>query len=313
MIQQVGSAEYIADQPLCTPGGTLNQAFEPPVYPGRFFDGKTSWKLNDDLTGIPWAFAPSPQLPRDHKRGELDGVLIADWHHAAHPRTKLEDGTDAEKAVRHASIQWTLRKEHDAYHLAKLQPLLPKTERESFIYVAARAARYITPRAIEFVEEGGRLLPKNRYMNIKERNRIWGENQIKVESHSKVRSFLTSYVLEKSLQEPSTETRELRDKYLEKPELLSIVLLRSLVNIALTESGFDKIYTQARKKNLIPADSYVKPENLMISRLLPASFGYNLSRANELVLQRLEGAEMRTLERLHIAAVASAEDRGEAA
>lgn len=198
MIEQIGSAEYFADQSLCAIANTVTeQCDQAPASESRGFVYPVRERMNptpvDEMTGVSYPIISRRPLPPVGKSSNSKGVVVADWNHTNHPRERLIRGTPIEIALRNSRVEWVHRDDHNSYHKEFFGNHVG-SEEQVLKQVIFNVAGYIPSKGLQY---DGRKNAKIVHVNAQMRRKLWDSGQIKIAHGISIRDGLMDIALRK--------------------------------------------------------------------------------------------------------------------
>lgn len=171
-------------------------ASEAPVHPARSFlidtDGGLKFTPVDELTYVPYPIVTTRPLPAIGRSVDANGVVVADWNHAFHPREHLTMGGKTEVGLRNSRTEWVHRDNHNAYHREFVGPDLASCP-DLLSPMIFAAASFIPDKGLLY--DGARtaeLVP----LSAEYRDYLWTSGRIRIPNISFVRDALVERALE---------------------------------------------------------------------------------------------------------------------
>lgn len=195
MNEQVGSAESSADHRLMLLASIEEFAKQNQNPPPEINNGLPHRQLKltptDETTGVTLPIISRRQLPPTGKSNDSNGVVIADWNHAYHPRERLIKGSPIEVALRNSRIEWVHRDDHNSYHKEFFGHQVGDEE-QVLKQVIFSAAGFIPDKGLQY---DGRKEAKIVDLNRRNRKALWQSGQVKVAHGISIRDGLMDIAL----------------------------------------------------------------------------------------------------------------------
>lgn len=185
--------------PFFPPGqllATSETSNEAPAHPDRSFliDRSSGLKFTptDELTYVPYPIVTTRPLPAIGRSVDANGVVVADWNHAFHPRERLTTGGKTELGLRNSRTEWVHRDDHNAYHREFVGPDLASCP-DLLAPMIFSAASFIPDRGLHY--DGAKraeVVP----LSTEYREYLWTSGRIRVPNVASVRDALVERALE---------------------------------------------------------------------------------------------------------------------
>ena len=146
---------------------------------------------SDEETGVTYPIVTTRRLPPINKSSNSDGVIVADWNHAYHPRERLIRGTALENALRNARIEWVHRDDHNSYHKEFFGPAIGD-EQQMIRQVIFAAAGFVPSKGLHY---DGRKEAEVVNLNRRQRLSLWNSNRIRIVNEVSLREGLMEVAL----------------------------------------------------------------------------------------------------------------------
>jgi hypothetical protein len=163
------------------------------AHPGKYKTPEYSETPIDELTGLPWCFAPNPDLclPSESTGDPQDG----EWNHQF-PKVEVRYSknpilTDlGREALEGLRWQWVGYDDHHlGYNPEFRGPRQPATTKQLATTMLFGRAGYIPPDAIDFTGDRAKV----RHLTDEERRYLWESRQVRVATPGLVDKFLFRY------------------------------------------------------------------------------------------------------------------------
>lgn len=246
----------------------------------------------DEVTGLPYCFAPNPDLAPIPRRGELNLVRLGDWNHQF-PRAnvlrsehRVLEGL-GKLALLNLRGQWVSYEHHHyRYNIEFDDPDYPANEQQLFTTLVMGVAGDVPEGALDF--SGAKT--KIRKIKPEERRLLWESGQIKIISESAVREYLREYVFQQDLDH--LRINEI-DEFLHTYDYDKRIYLAHALSAKIVERAvepIESIYTERRKKGLLHPAAPNNVRDFVKPKLSASRFGPVFSE-----LQKTLGAHKRQL------------------
>lgn len=209
----------------------------------------------DERTGLPWCFAPNPDLPSVPKTGERNLERIAEWNHQF-PKVEVLYGANpaleglGRMALLNLRHQWVAYKDHhEHYNPNFIGPLQPATPGRLAATVVMGLAGYVPEYCLDF---SGRR-PRERWLKSEEREFLWKSDELKVACEGEVIQFLFEYVFQQDIDH--IRENEM-DEFLHTFDLSRRIFLGHCLAAKIIERAvepFNGVYAAAHKQGLLRA------------------------------------------------------------
>jgi hypothetical protein len=242
-----------------------------------------------DELGIPLSI----DIPQSYRNelGRLDSARyrLDDHHRFAPKKFLIHRYGDLGKILRYCCLQNVPREVHDDFNASFDKPLLPVSQTAKFGAILLSVARYFPAEAIN-VTDGE---PFRRELSPAERQRIWGNNEIRPQQGGKIQREILKYVAKQDL---SGVDESVIEEFVTTPyDDARIRTGKKLFRIAaeVAVGPIERRYQEAWDGGLLPrldvrADRSRRPQDMIQSRAAPKSPGKFITRhivRNEYVMK----------------------------
>jgi hypothetical protein len=234
-------------------------------------------KIIDQRSLIPWPLAPKPNLP-PQMRDKPNTERVADYHHAAEGRDRLESGDLSDRALRHARVQWALYPDHHlGYHGKGLSPILPATRQSRLRYTMFASAGYLPEQSIGVRRSRGGVALSVGPLALRDRQLMWERGDCSVEKPIIVNRFAASAIIEFGLPslDPDRDTN-LRQRFRDDPESGMWPLMKRLVQLTVQSHRLGEDYKAARSAGMMPPGLPSNAETFLMSMVTDYEQAYQL-------------------------------------
>lgn len=205
MSSAVGSAEFLADQPLCAPEVTFSRVSEPPVDNRRFFV-ETVVKPGgpaplDKLTGVPLLLSPSYMRQLPHS---------SEWddNHVMFSRRRPELMDYLGLALRRSRVQHVHPVAHRPhFHTYYSQPVIGQDDESRIQTLVVHVADYVPDMTLRFSTKRGQLTVAKEALHRRARNRLIASGEIRVYDHYELSKNLGRHLFAKYIAELPEESQ----------------------------------------------------------------------------------------------------------
>jgi hypothetical protein len=249
--------------PLKLPSGVFNYAD----------GGERLITPHDEATGLPYCFAPNPDLPAVQVSGVPNIERLADWNHMMPKYEVRTFGNEAlgdigKMALEGARVQWVDYNDHHyKYNFWFDGPEQPQDKEQLFQYLVMAEAGYVPAGAIDMSGNEPEVVE----LSVEERRALWESGQVRVYDKSIVRKFLFDYVFEQDLEHFSNkDLRKLRE-FLRTFDYERRIYLGCSLAARMIERAIDPVggvYSTARAEESLPSYLPNNPRDLVKQSLL---------------------------------------------
>lgn len=227
----------------------------------------------DELTGLPYCFAPNSNLPPVPPAGYANIDRPADWNHMM-PKHEVRTMSDprlgdlGKRALEGARVQWVdFDDHHYKYNFWFDGPNQPTTKEQLFKYLVMAEAGYIPEGSVDMSGES----PMIKYLSTQERKDIWLSGQVRVYDSSVVRSYLYDYVLDHGINTFGKRDFDKLHKLLNTFDYDKRLFLGYSLAARMIEEAIEPIcntYSEARKEHALPEYLPNNPRDFIKNKLV---------------------------------------------